>query len=149
MMDSTFRMKKQRSNHPPLDRESSSLWVDLHIHACLSPCADILMTPANIIKKAVEEKLDIIAIADHNAVGNVEVAIKLAAGTSVNVLPAMEVESSEEVHLLCFFDSLENLYQWNKIVAENLPNLKNDEESFGYQLLTDENDDYIAKEDRL
>ncbi|MFP4015995.1 MAG: PHP domain-containing protein [Halanaerobiales bacterium] len=122
---------------------------DLHIHSCLSPCADILMTPGNIIKQALQQGLDMIAIADHNAVGNVEVAIKLAGGTGLTVLPAMEVESSEEVHLLCYFDSLRKLYQWDEIVASNLPALKNDEDSFGYQLLTDESDEYIAKEERL
>ncbi|MEJ6951838.1 PHP domain-containing protein [Natronospora cellulosivora (SeqCode)] len=127
----------------------SPLACDLHIHSCLSPCADILMTPGNIIKKALQEELDIIAIADHNAAGNVEVTMKLAEDTKLSILPAMEVESSEEVHLLCYFDKLHALLEWEDIVRANLPEMMNDEETFGYQLITDENDEYIAKEDSL
>ncbi len=122
---------------------------DFHIHSCLSPCADILMTPGNIIKHALEVGLDIIAITDHNTAGNVEVALKLAAETDLIIIPGMEVESEEEIHLLCFFDSIEQLKKWDKIVDEALPNLENDEGVFGYQLLTDESDEYVAKESKL
>lgn len=45
---------------------------DLHIHSCLSPCADLEMSPKNIIRKAKEEKIDIIAICDHNYMENLE-----------------------------------------------------------------------------
>lgn len=122
---------------------------DLHIHSCLSPCADILMTPGNIIKKAIEEGLDIIAITDHNSAVNVQVALKLAADTDLHIVPGMEVESQEEVHLLCLFDSLDKLKQWDQIVDKALPDMKNDEDHFGYQLLTDEKDEYVAKEEKL
>jgi len=122
---------------------------DFHIHSCLSPCADILMTPGNIIKQALEVGLDVIAITDHNTAGNVEVALKLVSDTDLIIIPGMEVESIEEVHLLCFFDSLEQLKKWDKIVDQALPDMENDEEGFGYQLLTDESDEYIAKESKL
>lgn len=125
------------------------LKCDLHIHSCLSPCADILMTPGNIIKKALELGLDIIAISDHNTAGNVKVAIDLAADFDLKIIPAMEIESSEEVHLLCYFENLEKLHIWNEIVGKAMPDLKNDEETFGYQLITDQRDEYVAKEERL
>ena len=49
---------------------------DLHIHSCLSPCADLLMTPGNIIREALRVGLDCIAITDHNTAGNVRVAMQ-------------------------------------------------------------------------
>lgn len=126
-----------------------NLRCDLHIHSCLSPCADLLMTPGNIIKQAVKAGLDYIAITDHNSAGNIPVARKLAERSGIKLIPAMEVETREEVHLLCYFPSLEPLQEMESIVAQNLPDLQNDEEYFGYQLLTNINDQYIAKEERL
>lgn len=123
--------------------------LDLHIHTALSPCADILMTPGNIIKKAQEKNIDIIAITDHNSAANVEVTMKLAENTSIHIIPGMEVETSEEVHLLCLFDSLEQVLEWQDIVYHSLPDLKNNEEYFGYQLLTDINDEFIGRVDNL
>lgn len=123
--------------------------ADFHIHTVLSPCADLLMTPGNIIKRALEIGLDIIAITDHNTAGNLEVALKLTKKTPLYIIPGMEVESSEEVHLLCLFPELNKLLEWERIVYQSLPVLKNDEEFFGYQLKTDLNDEFIAKEERL
>lgn len=122
---------------------------DLHIHSCLSPCADILMTPGNIIQKALKLGLDCIAITDHNTAGNVEPALKIAQDSELIIIPGMELESLEEVHLLCYFPELEQLKEWDLIVSEKLPALNNNEDVFGYQILTDESDEYIAKEERL
>ena len=44
-----------------------SLFCDLHIHSCLSPCGDALMTPNNIVGMAFIKELDCIAVTDHNA----------------------------------------------------------------------------------
>ncbi len=132
-----------------MDKSNKIYKCDFHIHSCLSPCADILMTPGNIIKKALEVGLDIIAITDHNTAGNVGAALRIAADTDLLIIPGMEVESVEEVHLLCFFDNIEQLKKWDKIVDKALPDMGDDEEVFGYQLLTDEEDEYIAKEVKL
>jgi PHP family Zn ribbon phosphoesterase len=107
------------------------------------------MTPGNIIKEALKLGLDCIAITDHNAAGNVEPALKIARNTDLIVIPGMELESVEEVHLLCYFPGLAEIKEWELTVQANLPLLYNDEEVFGYQLLTDESDDYIGKEERL
>ena len=101
--------------------------VDLHIHSVLSPCAHLLMTPGNIIRRALEVELDVIAITDHNSIGNLETALKIAADKPLRIIPGMEVESREEVHLLCYFKELDRAMEWQKIVDENLPNIKNNE----------------------
>ena len=83
---------------------------DLHVHTCLSPCAELDMHPLAVVQKAVEAKLDIIAICDHNSSANVPYAIKAAQQTSkLKILPGIEITTSEEVHLLAIFDSLSNL----------------------------------------
>ncbi|HHT37053.1 MAG: PHP domain-containing protein [Candidatus Wallacebacter cryptica] len=125
------------------------LRCDLHIHSCLSPCAHILMTPGNIIKQALKIGLDCIAITDHNSAGNIRVALELAAKSGLKLIPGMEVETREEVHLLCYFSELDALFEWESIIKPRLPHLPNTEELFGYQLLTDLNDQYTAKEEQL
>ncbi len=123
--------------------------LDLHIHSVLSPCADLLMTPLNIINTAKKRGLDVIAITDHNSAKNLEVALKIAKKKNIIIIPGMEVESAEEVHLLTYFPTLKKVLQWQKIVYDHLPNKKNDEDFFGYQIITNEKDEYFKKEKRL
>ncbi|HKG54142.1 MAG TPA: PHP domain-containing protein, partial [Anaerolineales bacterium] len=86
--------------------------ADLHVHTVLSPCADVAMIPPLIVHKALEHKIDLIAITDHNSSANVHAVQKAAAGTSLTVLPGMEVQSREDVHLLALFETLEPLEAW-------------------------------------
>ena len=123
--------------------------VDLHVHTVLSPCADLLMTPGNIIEKALAENIDVLAITDHNSAENVKIAMELAKNTSLHIIPAMEVESIEEVHLLCYFQNINLLLDFQKEIYNALPDVENKEEVFGYQLLTDQNDEYKSKVNRL
>lgn len=110
---------------------------DFHIHTCLSPCAELDMHPKAIVEKALDEKLDIIAICDHNSSENVSHVIKAAHGKNLKVLPGMEVTTSEEVHLLAIFDSLSDLVLLQKFVYRHLEG-KNDEDRFGIQAVVNE-----------
>ena len=123
--------------------------LDLHIHSVLSPCADILMTPGNIIKEAEKKGINIISITDHNVFGNVESALKIAEEKDITVLPGIEVQSREEIHLLSYFNSLKDLKKYGKIIYEGLKGIKNDEEKFGAQILVDEDDEFVGKEEKL
>ncbi|MBQ2890021.1 MAG: PHP domain-containing protein, partial [Clostridia bacterium] len=53
------------------------IYYDFHIHSALSPCGDEDMTPNNIVNMAALGGLDVIAISDHNTIGNVASAIKV------------------------------------------------------------------------
>ncbi len=123
--------------------------LNLHIHTVLSPCADLKMTPGRIIKRALEEELDIIAITDHNSAGNVEVAVKMARGEDVCVIPGLEIETAEEVHYLCLVEEVEQALKIQNFVQEHLPERRNREEYFGYQLKTNLEDEYEEKEEML
>lgn len=122
---------------------------DLHIHSCLSPCAHLLMTPGNIIKQAGARGLEVIAITDHNRAGNVPPAWELARRAGLILIPGLEVETREEVHLLTLFPDLDSLLNWEQVVLDCLPPRENNEEVVGYQILTDLHDEYAAKENRL
>lgn len=126
-----------------------SFIADFHIHSVLSPCGDLLMTPQNIINRSLEIGLDLIAITDHNSAENIGVALDLAKGTPLTIIPGMEVETVEEIHLICLFDTLQQVLLWQDKVYDSLPDFKNNEEIFGPQLLTDHSDDYIGRVERL
>jgi len=123
--------------------------ADLHVHTVLSPCAEVEMIPPLIVERALALGLGLIAITDHNAAANCESVIKAARGTGLVVLPGMEVQTSEEVHVVCLFDTLEQALTWQGIVFNHLPALPNSEETFGAQFVVDANGDYVRTETRL
>ncbi len=122
--------------------------MDLHIHTCLSPCAELEMLPTLIIKQAKEEKLNGIGICDHNTAENVAAVKKAGQREGVQVLGGMEICSIEEAHILVFFDDDEPLMAMQNIVYENLEG-ENDEKYFGQQLVVDEDDKILGSTKKL
>lgn len=123
--------------------------ADLHVHTVLSPCAEVEMIPPLIVREALERKIDIIAVTDHNASANVCAVQKAADGTGLTVLPGMEVQSREDVHLLCLFASLSDLEIWQREVDLSLPDTKNNADIFGEQFVVDESGEFIRSEERM
>ena len=123
--------------------------ADLHVHTVLSPCAAVEMTPRNIIRHAQAAGIDIVAITDHNAGDNVAAALRAAAGTGVAVLPGMELQTREEVHLLALFGKMRDFIKWCGFVASHRSPLLNDEARFGPQFVVDEMDELIRIEETM
>lgn len=125
------------------------LLADLHVHTVLSPCAEVEMIPPLIVRRARELGLEVIAVTDHHAAHNVGAVIEAADGTGLTVLPGMEVQSREEVHLVCLFDTLQQVWAWQEQVFAALPDLDNNEAYFGAQFVVDASGDYRYTESRL
>lgn len=123
--------------------------AELHIHTVLSPCAEIEMLPPLIIKSAVEKGIQLIAITDHNATGNIEAVILAARGSGIIVLAGMEVQTKEEVHSLCLFDTIDQAKQLQEVVDSHRLLLENNAELFGIQLEVDENGEFLREDKRL
>ena len=124
-------------------------YVDLHIHSALSPCADDDMTPNNIVNMALLKGLDIISVTDHNSAENLEAVIKCGERSGILVVPGMEIETMEEVHVVCFFPSLGKALEMQQEVYKALPDIKNRPDIFGNQLIFDEQDNIIEFLDRM
>jgi hypothetical protein len=122
--------------------------ADLHIHTCLSPCAELDMGPKVILDKAIRCGLDMIGITDHNSSENVPAVMRAAQDKNLTVLPGMEVTSKEEVHILAVFDSVDRALQLQEIVYEHLHG-ENDEEAFGLQVVVNEDHDVLGFNPRL
>ncbi len=124
--------------------------ADLHIHTCLSPCAELDMSPRYIIKEAKEKGIDIVGICDHNSCENVPAVERHAEnqGGDVNIIGGMEITSNEEVHILALFDDDESLFAMQKIVYDNLQGINN-EKRFGEQVVVNENDEIMGFNQKL
>jgi PHP family Zn ribbon phosphoesterase len=123
--------------------------ADLHIHTVLSACAEMEMLPEFILERAQQLGLGLIAVSDHNSAENVAAMLAAAEGTGVTVLPGMEVQTREEVHLLCLFDTLEQVTRWQEEVYAHLPPLKNKEDVFGVQVVLNAEGDMMGYNERL
>ena len=125
------------------------LSYDLHLHSCLSPCGDRDMTPNNIVNMASLLGLDVIAVSDHNTARNLPAVFAVAERVGLLVIPAMELCSAEEIHMLCLFPALQNALSCSEAVYPYLPKIRNKPEIFGEQLVLDENDSVIGEEPYL
>jgi len=122
--------------------------ADLHLHTCLSPCADNQMQATVIVERAVKMGLDMIGICDHNSAQNIEALLKVGDREGLTVVGGMEITSSEEVHILGLFDSPSDLILLQDMIYENLPG-ENSDEAFGPQYVIDEWDRVIGTNSKL
>ena len=127
----------------------SAFRCDLHIHSCLSPCADEDMTPGTIAGVGKLNGLDILALTDHNSSLNVPAALAAGKAYGVEVIPGMEITTREEVHLLGIFPTLEQASAFQELIWNRLPDVPNHPEVFGEQILYDSSDRPIGTVKRL
>lgn len=125
------------------------LFYDFHIHSCLSPCGDEDSTPNNIVNMALVKGLNVIALSDHNTGKNCPAAMAVGKKNGLVVLPAMELTTAEDVHVLCLFEKYEDLAAWEAYIQKTRLRVKNRPEIFGRQLIMNENDEIVGEEEDL
>jgi PHP family Zn ribbon phosphoesterase len=123
--------------------------ADLHIHTVLSPCGSLEMSPRNIVRKALEEKLDIIGITDHNSTRQCREVCREAIKAGITVYTGVEVTTKEEVHCLAFFETFDILEAFQAYLDRYLPDIINNPELFGYQVVVDEEENISYEEPKL
>lgn len=122
---------------------------DLHLHSALSACAENTMSPRQIVARALDSRLDMIAVTDHNASAHAPLMARLGEESGLVVVPGMEVTTREEVHVLALFADLAGLRAFQETVDGALPEAQNDAEHFGLQLVYDEHDEVVDVDERL
>jgi predicted metal-dependent phosphoesterase TrpH len=126
-----------------------SFTYDLHVHSCLSPCADNDNTPNNIAGMAVISGIDILALTDHNTSMNCPAFFKAAERYGIIPIAGMELTTSEDVHAVCLFRTLEAAMSFGELVDSRRFHIKNDPSIFGKQLIVNENDEVCGEEEFL
>ena len=122
---------------------------DLHIHSCLSPCGDEEMTPNNIVGMAQLLELPVIAVADHNTARQLPAVQKLAEEAGILLVPAIEITTAEEAHVLSLFPDLESALAMSDELYEALPPVRNKTDIFGAQIIMDEDDNLTGELTKL
>ena len=111
-------------------------YYDFHVHSCLSPCGDNDNTPNNLAGMASLNGVTLMALTDHNSSRNCPAFFKAARRYGI-------------VPVVCLFETLEEALSFNDEVDEKRIRIKNREEVFGEQLILDENDEIIGREEDL
>lgn len=127
------------------DHIMAGLRADLHIHTFLSPCGDIEMTPRNIIQKAKEQQLDLIAITDHNSTLQAPEIRRVGEREGVAVICGAEITTKEEVHCLTLVETDAQREELQGYLEKYLPSIPNDPDFFGYQFWVDEEENVLGE----
>ena len=107
------------------------------------------MTPYNLVNMAKILGLDIIALTDHNSAQNCRAAMTVGESVGLTVVPGMELCTSEEVHIVCLFDDVNNAEAFSNYVLSTVPPVKNRPEIFGDQLIMNGGDGIVGTQELL
>lgn len=108
-MDNTTREFKIDSNESGL--------IDLHVH---STASDGSLTPTEVLERACERGLKVLALTDHDTVDGVPEIVRAAKDFDIEVIPGIEMSAyygDTEIHILGFFADYENEEFRNKLKA--------------------------------
>ncbi len=105
------------------------------------------MSPLRIVRRALSEGLDMIAVSDHNSAANAAVAVEAGREVGLRVLPGMEITTSEEAHVLALFkDTREALEMQESLYAE-LPDYPDGQSE--WQVIVNGADEVLGFEHKL
>lgn len=124
----------------------SRYYYDLHIHSCLSPCADDGNTPNDLVGMGVLAGLQLMALTDHNTCDNCPAFFEAAKRQGIIPIPGMELTTAEDIHMVCLFPSLEEAMAFHRIVQTRRVRIPNRPDIFGEQLLMDGEDNIVGQE---
>ncbi len=125
------------------------LYYDLHTHSCLSPCGSNESTPASMAGFGVLNGLNVMALTDHNTCANCPAFFKAARAYGLVPVAGMELTTAEDIHAVCLFETLEAALDFDREVEKRRMPVKNREEIFGEQLIMNENDEIIGRQENL
>ncbi|MBP3301194.1 MAG: PHP domain-containing protein [Clostridia bacterium] len=127
----------------------SRYYYDLHIHSCLSPCADDDMTPANIAGMASLKGLTLLALTDHNSCRNCPAFFEACKAFGIVPVPGMELTTAEDIHLVVLFPTLEQAMEFDREIHGHILPIRNRPDIFGNQRIVDSDDNLLEEEDLL
>jgi predicted metal-dependent phosphoesterase TrpH len=91
--------------------------ADLHIH---STASDGVLTPSALVHLALERRLDVIALTDHDTLAGLPEAQLAVAGTDLEVIPGVEISSEGswgDLHFLGFYVDPANSFLKERLQA--------------------------------
>lgn len=123
--------------------------IDLHMHTPLSPCGQDSMLPGPVIQRCLDFGLDVIAITDHNSSANVRPFWEEGKAKGLIVVPGMELQTQEDIHVVCLFDTIEALEAFEGFLRPFMTDKKNDSRFLGHQWQLSRQGERIGEEERM
>lgn len=125
------------------------LYYDMHIHSCLSPCADNDMTPADIAGIGALNNLSVMALTDHNSCENCPAFFKACEFYGITPIAGMELTTAEDIHIICLFRSLTSAMSFSDHIYNRIMPIINKPEIFGDQIVADTDGNTVKTIDKL
>ena len=124
-------------------------YYDLHLHSCLSPCGDDDNTPNNLCGMASLLGINILALTDHNTTKNCPAFFTAAKRYGIIPIAGMELTTSEDIHVVCLFEHLDDAMKFGDFVDGRRVLIKNKPDFFGRQQILDGDDNIVSEEEYL
>jgi hypothetical protein len=122
---------------------------DLHLHSCLSPCAELEMSPRAIAQMAQGLGLDALALTDHQSTQNCPAFAACCADVGIVPWFGLEMCTAEETHVLALFDDLDGAMAFGESFVRTLPVIENRWDAYGPQAIVDAYDNVLGFEKRM
>ena len=107
------------------------------------------MTPANIAGMALLNGLQLAALTDHNSCKNCPAFFEACRVHGIVPVAGMELNTAEEIHLVCLFPTLESAMDFDREIESYLMPVKNRPAIFGNQLIMDAEDTVLGSYETL
>ena len=124
-------------------------YYDLHMHSCLSPCADNDNTPGNLVGMGVLAGLTVMALTDHNTCRNCPSFFAAAEQHGIVPVAGMELTTAEDIHMVCLFETLEAAMAFSEEIDRRRIRIPNRTDIFGEQWVCDATDTPCEQEPDL
>lgn len=106
------------------------------------------MAPQELVARLRELEVNWFAITDHNSMANCPAYQASATVAGLDFTWGVEVQTAEEIHLLVYFDDPDAARSFDSQLYSALPDLPNDPDFFGDQVVVDENANIIRLEQK-
>jgi len=123
--------------------------ADLHLHSCLSPCGDLLMSPRSIAGYLKERNVQLAALTDHNIALNCPTFAHACREKGIVPLFGIEAQGQEECHILCLFAELQQALDFAGELYDLMPPIMNIPEKTGDQVYVDEDENILGEVDKF
>ena len=124
-------------------------YYDLHMHSCLSPCADNDNTPHNLVGMGVLAGLQIMALTDHNSCRNCPAFFTAAQKNGIIPVAGMELTTAEDIHMMCLFPTLDAAMAFDREVDKQRIRIPNRTDIFGEQWVVNDLDEPVEQDPYL
>ncbi|MBR5308282.1 MAG: PHP domain-containing protein [Clostridia bacterium] len=125
------------------------LYYDMHIHSCLSPCADNDMLPADIAGMGALNGLNVMALTDHNSCENCPPFFEACEFYGIIPIAGMELTTAEDIHIVCLFRDLGSAMEFSDFVYDRILPINNNPKIFGDQIVADTDGQTVRTVERL